>query len=398
MSVDIPTGASDLGDGVSAEVFEAVSAAERVLSHRFGATITLGAPEDLGGGGRATVIRVRVVSTPFSLPRTLVVKRYPKPRSGSEAERLAREAVSYQLFTALASEDRMCPELFAHGAPERILVLEDLGPASTLADQLLGHDSKAAERALLSWARSLGRLHATTAGREADFDALMRRQELPRERQPLSMKVMRSPGEMSPLLQDTLGIQVGDLAVIVTDRIRWLTERGRHRAFSPSDLCPDNNLITAKGVRFLDFEEGCVREALLDVGYLLVPFPLCPCGYALPPGMTEAMVAAWKAEVKVVWPDLNVEDRLASQLLDVRIFWVWLSTWRFLPRRGEQDRPIDRSTLSPMRGVLLAAQWAQLATEAERLGVAAVADPANAVAAALAERFGAALDLFPAFR
>ena len=29
--------------------------------------------------------------------------------------------------------------------------------------------------ALLSWARSLGRLHASTAGREADFNALLRR-------------------------------------------------------------------------------------------------------------------------------------------------------------------------------------------------------------------------------
>ena len=55
------------------------------------------------------------------------------------------------------------------------MVLEDLGRSPTLADKLLGDDARAAERALLSWARSLGRLHASTAGREADFDALSRR-------------------------------------------------------------------------------------------------------------------------------------------------------------------------------------------------------------------------------
>ena len=167
MSVETTTGSSDAAGGIGSAVSGAVAAAEQVLSHRFGASVRLAEPEDLGGSGSSTVVRVRVAATPFSLPRTLVVKRYGPAEPGAQSDAFVQEAVSYQLFTALAPEERMCPELFAQSGVKRLVVLEDLGRAPTLADKLLGDDARAAERALLSWSRSLGRLHASTAGREA---------------------------------------------------------------------------------------------------------------------------------------------------------------------------------------------------------------------------------------
>src|SRR3712207_8677888 len=44
-------------------------AAERVLTRRLGAQVRLADPEALGGTGRSVVIRVRVASSPFSMPR-----------------------------------------------------------------------------------------------------------------------------------------------------------------------------------------------------------------------------------------------------------------------------------------------------------------------------------------
>src|SRR5699024_131362 len=154
-------------------------AGETVLSRRFGSAIRLEAAEDLAGTGPAAVVRARVASPSFELSRTLVVKHYPRatteqPTDG-EPDPFAQEAVSYQLFTALSPADRMCPELVAHDSSHRVLVLEDLGDLSTLEDVLHGRDARTAEVALVSWARALGRLHATTAGREADFNALLRR-------------------------------------------------------------------------------------------------------------------------------------------------------------------------------------------------------------------------------
>src|SRR6202012_472758 len=120
----------------------------------------------------------RVAKTPFSLPRTLVVKHCldaPDPERADRVDPFPYEAASCQLFTALPSEDRATPTLYANDPEQRLLVLEDLGRCSTLAEKLDGDAPKAAERALLGATRALGSLQAATAAREGDFGALLRR-------------------------------------------------------------------------------------------------------------------------------------------------------------------------------------------------------------------------------
>jgi hypothetical protein len=116
--------------------------------------------------------------------------------------------------------------------------------------------------------------------------------------------------------------------------------------------------------------------------------------------MTEAMVAAWRAEVRDVWPDLDDDDVLIPGLFDAQLFWVWLSTWWFLPRLGQDDRPIDAETRSPRRSVVLRSRWSQLAGDAAHLGEPEVAEHARLVVAALERRFAVRENLpaYPAFR
>lgn len=205
MSVQTTAGSHEVDQGIGPAVSGTVAAAEQVLSQRFGAAIHLAEPENLGGSGTSTVLRVRVAASPFSLPRTLVIKRYGPPDVTQPVDAFIQETVSYQLFTALAPEDRISPELFAHDPHERVVVLEDLGRAPTLADKLLGNDARAAERALLSWARSLGRMHASTAGREADFDALSRRLGVSRLVDPHGATGRRVLDRLPTLVSDVLG-------------------------------------------------------------------------------------------------------------------------------------------------------------------------------------------------
>ena len=84
----------------------------------------------------------------------------------------------------------------------------------------------------------------------------------------------------------------------------------RYRAFSPSDTCPDNNLVTSRGVRFVDFEWGCFRDIVLDAAYFRVPFPACEASFALPPGLAAALLDAWRTEIAGVWPELDEPERL----------------------------------------------------------------------------------------
>jgi hypothetical protein len=396
MPVDTPRTQASNGD-----IAHTVAAAERLLTRWCGANVRLSDPEDLGGSQRTVVLRVRVADNPFSLPRTVVLKRNTTPVTADQADLFAHEAASCQLVTALQRTDRVGPELIAHDPTERLLVLEDLGRAATLAEKLLGSDPKAAERGLLAWARSLGRLHAVTAEREPDFTALMRRFGLRNWHDPIAPDARRALAELPDLLAAELGVPTPQPVV---DRarasVRLLGGPG-YRAFSPSDLCPDNNLVTNHGVRFLDFEWGCVRDVTLDVAYLRVPFPSCWCVFRLPAGMSEAMLAVWRAEVLPVWPALADDAVLLPRLLEAQLLWTWLSTWWLLPRGDEHDRPIGHSPdSSPTRGAALVDRWRRLAADFEALDPA-LAEHAGAVAAAMAERFHItepALPTYPAFR
>jgi hypothetical protein len=400
MSVETAADPPTLGGEADPEVLATVVAAESVLSRRFGARIKLTEAEDLGGSVRSCVVRVRVAASPFSLPRTLVLKRYVQPLD-EHCDSFVREAASYQLFTALASEDRMCPELFAHDPVSRLLVLEDLGHAPTLADKLLGNDARAAERALLSYSRSLGRLHATTAGREADFDALQRRLTVPDFKDPLAIDGATALNDLPALLAAELGVATPPAVLECAERSRRQLETGRHRAFSPSDSCPDNNLITSRGVRFLDLEGGCVRNAIFDAAYLRVPFPSCWCPFALPNGMTDAMLAGWRAEVRVVWPDLDDDAVLLPALLDAQLFWVWLTTWQFFSRPEAAQSHSSMLSDTPPETHVLTDRWRRLADDALLAGVDPVAEHAAAVGDRLRKRWfddDPVLALYSAFR
>ena len=338
---------------------------------------------------------------PFSLPRTVVVKHYLAEPEPGRPDPFHYEVASCQLFTALPEASRSSPVLIAHDQQARLLVLEDLGRSSTLADKLFGPDPAAAQRYLVSWARALGRMQAATAGRENDFGALLRRQGERAWRDPMAEDARAAFAEVPDLLTEELGVAVSAAASGEAHETVRLLGGTRYRAFSPSDTCPDNNLVTSRGVRFVDFEWGCFRDIALDAAYLRVPFPGCEAGLALPAGMSETMLEAWRNEIAPVWPDLDEPGRLERRLLDAQILWAWLCTWTLLPRIHDRDGLVGADPTRTARiSTALAHYWRQLAI------VGAGSRPASAelgiaVADALGSRFPdapGALPVYPAFR
>jgi hypothetical protein len=383
-------------------VLGALAAAERLLSRRTGATIVLADPEDLGGSDRSVVARARVARNPFSLPRTLVVKHYRDEPAPGRPDPFPFEVASAQLFTSMSPELRPSPVLIAHDPASRLLVMEDLGRSSTLADKLFGPDGAAAQRCLLSWAGALGRMQAATAGREKDFGALLRRLGERAWRDPMADEARAAFAGVAGLLRDELGVVATPAAIQEAHDTARLLGGTRYRAFSPSDTCPDNNLVTSRGVRFVDFEWGCFRDIALDAAYFRVPFPGCEASFALPPGMADTLLATWRNEIAAVWPDLEESGRLDARLFDAQLLWVWLCTWWFLPRIRVRDQHVGQDAgRSPRISTALSHYWDQLAADAAVAGKSATAELGVAVAEALNKRFPdapAALPVYPAFR
>ena len=383
-------------------VLGALTAAERLLTRRAGASVVLADPEDLGGSGRSVVARARVARNPFSLPRTVVVKHYLGDPDPERSDPFHHEVASIQLFTALPADERPAPELIAHDPQARLLVIEDLGRSSTLADKLFGPDAASAQRCLLSWARALGRMQATTAGREHDFGALLRRQGERSWRDPVAEDAREALAGVAELLDAELGVTVTEQAAREAHDTARLLGGTRYRAFSPSDTCPDNNLVTSRGVRFVDFEMGCFRDIALDAAYFRVPFPGCETSFALPDGMPETMLEAWRNEIAAVWPDLDDAERLERRMLDAQLLWVWLTTWSLLPRIRVRDTTVGLDpTRSPRISTALRHYWLTMAAAAGAAGLHASAELGEAVAEAVRKRFPDAapvLPVFPAFR
>jgi hypothetical protein len=391
------------GDGDA--VTRAVALAEELLTRRHGATVRLADADDLGGSARSLVVRVRVAENPFSLPRTLVLKHYlDEPGAGEQSgDRFRYEAASCQLLTAMPSEERASPMLVANDPTHRLLVLEDLGRCATLADRLEERDDKAAERALLGWARALGRMQAATAGREHDFGALLRRFGERQWRDPLADDARAALAEVPDQLAQLLRVEAAPASVAEARAAARLLGGSGARAFSPAEIRPDNCLITGSGSRFLDFEWACFRDVALTGAALRLPLPSGGPAHAQPPGMAEAMVAAWQAELTPVWSELAGGEVLRDRLLAAETLWVWLATRALLPGvvgAPAAERPSRVVVADP--GVdapaVLSALWRRLGVDAERSSHVSTAELAAAVVGALGRHGGdVALPPYPAF-
>ncbi|OZC82952.1 kinase [Rhodococcus sp. 06-418-5] len=375
-------------------VSEVVAAAQRLLTKRTGAPVTLIDPVNLGGSGQAIVLRVRVSENPFQLPRTLVIKqvRDLPAESGQPAEladissssAFLREAASYQFANALATDSRPGPELHAYDLDARLLVLSDLGDASPITTLLRNSDEAAVTNSLMAMAQALGRMHAATVGREDDFAALLRRVGQPDSTDGISAQIPGALAEVPGMLTDLLG--VGATPDAILDRVSRsgrLFAHGAFRAFSPSDLCPDNIIVNDEGVRFLDYEWGGFRDATLDITYALASFPGCLCSFELSHDREQAMIDAWRAEVVGIWPALADDTALASKILDARLIWVWLSTYWFLPDDHTRIAAARAHHLSVPRSQALISRWTVLADSAARVGETGIAEYATSVGTAL---------------
>lgn len=389
----------------SPDITAVVEAAEQLLTKRMGAPVKLADPVELSGSGRTTVLRVRVSENPFALPRTLVIKQVragqtrqtapagaPEPGVTSIDSAFLREAVSYQFATALHRDMRPGADLLAHDLRSRLLVLSDLGEGTVLSARLRGLEPAGTANLLMAFAQALGRMHAATVGREEDFSALFQRatdgQAARARREGVFAQANAAVAEVPGLLRDHLGIEVPDDVAELARRCTGLFTKGRFRAFSPSDLCPENVIANERGIRFLDYEWGGFRDATLDIAYALVSFPGCLCDYELSRDRAQQMVDAWRAEVVGVWPQLADDELLARKILHARLMWVWLTTYWFVPGDHVRIASAREHRLSVPRSEALIRRWAGLAEDARMHSEDTLADFADQVTAVLAGEDG----------
>ncbi len=352
---------------------EVLAAAEALLGRRAGSAVSLRDPEGLGGSGRSTVVRARLLDNPLGDDRTVVIKMLTDDAPTAPFQ---REVAAYQYATALPNASRPGPQLIASDPDARMLVLTDLGDGRPMLE-LLGEEAETVRRGVSAWGQALGRTHAATVGGEDDFAVLLSRtagaEARPGPNEVVAQAVAARDGAAA--LAGRLGIELpGPIAENLAAGCRLFAE-GDLRAFSPADVGPENILINSDGVQFMDYEFGSFRDAILDVAYALVTFPssLGETTVALRAALEKALVDAWRSEVQGLWPIVGRDRELQRRLLVARTLWVWLST-HWLITGGSRGHDWALHTPDPR---VVATRWADLA-DAARLAeddeLAAAAD------------------------
>ncbi|KRB68908.1 aminoglycoside phosphotransferase [Kitasatospora sp. Root187] len=196
----------------------------------------------LSSSPRSRVWRVELAGSPA------VVKQFV---DGPDAEdRYAREVAALRL--AARADTPVVPTLLGTDPAERVLVLEHLDHQRPAGDWIVGY------------AAALARLHATTGPQDvgvlprwlgpdqADVDSFLRLAE--------ALEVPVAPGVSGEL---------GEL-------VHRLGQAPGH-ALLHGDPCPGNDLHTADGIRFIDFEQASLGSGLMELAYLRIGFPTCWC-------------------------------------------------------------------------------------------------------------------------
>jgi hypothetical protein len=189
------------------------------------------------------------------------------------------------------------PKAIAGDIERGFLLIEDLGKGESLADRLQGTDAQAAEDALLAYARSLGIMARATHGKLCEWQMLRRNKGGTSAGCIPEAEGWYKNVAIFLRICNALGIPT---APTVTDEIKRigdvLENPGDYLVFTPSDCCPDNHFLRGDRVVFFDNEGAGMRHALLDLAYVVVPFPSCWCVNRLPEGMPEKLIAAYKSE------------------------------------------------------------------------------------------------------
>lgn len=304
-----------------------ISYAAALLQNRFGlghAHFNLKDPQVLSGSGSAVVLRAKVNQSPVFPHRSVIIKYIPKTGDPFDDAALLREVTAYQFTNSMLEDARPGPILFAHDIATRLLIISDSGNGGTFAELLESTNENTRLQIIRNLGRALGRMHACTADKEAQFNILLRRM-IDAHPESADVLVARDKVLLTSIsgglkVLENSGITVPqEVHHLAADAQRRLSS-GQHRAFTPFDLSPDN-IIFAERPQFLDYEWAGFRDVTFDVACVIAGFPQFLTTHQLSSEETKVFISSWVEEIRAVWPSVTDDAKRNSRILTALIGW-----------------------------------------------------------------------------
>jgi hypothetical protein len=324
---------------------------------------------------------------------SVVLKTYPRTAEGASC--FAAEAAGLEV----AGGSALAPGFLGADAGLQLVVMSDLGGGGrSLADVLLTGSAAEAGAALVDWAGACGLLSVLAHAHRSAFDALTARYLAGR---PDERHLAGLPGRVlaAPENAAKMGVPAPDGLAGELTEVAAAAAAEQYAVFSPGDICPDNNLLTSAGVKFVDFEEAGFHPVFLDAAYITMPFSTCWCVFRFPPELSAGAEAAYRHQVSAVWPDLADDAVWQPGLRRAVAAWTMSSTSWLLRRSLAADVPMNPDQPSPHTRQLMRYRWQSLLAELEPAGeLPAIAALVRSLLAATASWDAPELPLYPAFR
>lgn len=234
-------------------------------------------------------------------------------------ERYGREVAALRIAArAGAAGTPVVPALLGTDPEERVLVLELVDDRRPPADWIV------------DYAAALARLHATAEPGDTA--------SLPRWQGPT-----QADATAFLALADALGAPVAPGVAGELDALVHRLADAPGNALLHGDPCPGNDLHTADGIRFIDFEQASLGNGLMELAYLRIGFPTCWCVTAaarpLLDRATSAYRAAWHTATGTELDDTGLADACAGWLIrgDALVQRAHRGTTDHLARVPDQD-------------------------------------------------------------
>lgn len=317
-----------------------IAAAERSLGARLRfESVVVDYPES-----PSLILRCGVLPGSGELPETVVVK-HPRQRSGT----LFDEWGSLDFLNQLEETRKFVPTLLRVDVKGELSVMEDLGESKPrqLGWILEGEDPALAERGLLAFARTLGRVQGVASGREGKFREC-------RGRYPVggvSRHRVHRIAEALEVLPDHLnsigiGLDSGARGEI-QDAQDDLGDPGAFTTWSHGDWTPANAFYdpsrNEETVRFFDLETGGWRHALLDGVYPRLRYIHSVWAKRIPGDLQRRTDDVYREELVRGIPEAEEEITYSRARLVAAAGWM-AGLLCFLPEVLEKDSKWGRST------------------------------------------------------
>ena len=159
------------------------SAAEHLLTRCHQSTVAIARTTLLTDPERRNRIwrwRCQLHATDRLVPKTVIIKQVrpegydPSSPQAWDTGRFFNDWAGARFLTECAPDEGHGPAFFGGDVQQGFIILEDMGEHTSLVEPLLQGDATSASEALIAFARRLGRMHACSVGKEAQYREIQR--------------------------------------------------------------------------------------------------------------------------------------------------------------------------------------------------------------------------------